>query len=480
MSSGHKWIYGLLVCVFVAGVAGCVPEETGDEIEAAQTQTPPVAPQPPKLTIDEQVEKKLQDLVIEKVNLVDVRAEDTIDFFREHTDLNIFVYWDLLKAENEDIADYKITIKTGKISADALLRLILMAIGHYDMSLDYQIDQGVIIISTCDKLNENIFARTYDVSDLLSPPRNMPYVSEVLPPDRLHEDPYNRNVRIKRSTGSVFDDYEEVLSKKEMRREALKKLIKGSVEYESWWPDGLARFSEVDDLLVITQTYQNHRLIRELLEKLRAANRKKQLYRQVAVKTWLIRLSEKQLAALSEAGGRKSIPQVISHSELKKADMVYQGRIACFNRQWVSLSSGRGQLVITGAEPVVAEHAVGIKPIVRMVHFGPMLETRVTLQPSGKKVTVQLNCLYSQPLGEITRKALRLGYDNPKAKGGKAPQAAPQRVMIDVLKFSHQTLSTDVVIPLDKPVLVGGLAGKTGDKSVGPSLYLVVEVNAAK
>lgn len=378
------------------------------------------------------------------MQLTDVTFADAIDFVRNFSGLSIYVNWGAIESELPDARSAFINLSLAEVSFEKALDLILDEAGGGIVELDWTIEGGVIRVTTQTKLSQRVYPVAYDVSDLLRVPRDLPYASEVQPPDRLHANPY---------TGEGDEpDPEE-------RNHHLRDLIKSIVGGEMAWVDGGGRgqINYLDGTFIIYQTHANHKETRAFLAQLRAARRRAGIDRPVSIDARWVTAD----GLLSATGNGSHLPAALTTAQLAALTVVHHGRIACFNRRRVSVSGGSGELVVTGIEPVVSENVAAERPVVRMVHWGPILDITASIGRDGRTATAAIRSTVSAPAH-----AAAGGTNDREANGA-----------VDALHFTIATLKTDVEIPLGRPVLVGGLTGP-GD---GPAdLWLVLRVDAAQ
>ncbi|MCD4823854.1 MAG: hypothetical protein K8S55_04555 [Phycisphaerae bacterium] len=222
------------------------------------------------------IEQKLNQRLT-NVNLVDVRFQDAIDFIREHTDANIHVNWNVLKAENEEIEDKKVTVRFSNVPAKTVLNTILKDAGGGDLNLGYVINEGVIEISTQEKLNDMTYPRVYDIHDLLVRIPN--FVGPRVDLEAIGEtDTSSTTDSGSGGSSTLFPEDgegerpaagEDDMPTREEKVKTLVKMVKETIERDSWYPDGTAAINELNGSLVITQTAKNHRAVRKLISQLR-------------------------------------------------------------------------------------------------------------------------------------------------------------------------------------------------------------------
>ncbi|HEX5442503.1 MAG TPA: hypothetical protein VFW87_01680 [Pirellulales bacterium] len=212
----------------------------------------------------------------------------------------------------------------------------------------------------------------------------------------------------------------------------------------------------------------------------------------------------------------------------------YRGQITCFNGQTVHLVSGRLRSVVQGGMPVVGGSGVGYQPLTSTPHIGAMLQVTPSLLPGGEAAVVDLQSTVTRwdltaagsysyvpvapahgdnaddadledtkkpprrrrPTGDGAGKGMGAmptmpgpGGVMPMMQGmvgGMMPNAAPKKpdesspVPIDRVNIVAQQLATSLRVPLNRPVLVGGMTfpGVEGSPASDEQLYLVLEVTA--
>jgi hypothetical protein len=195
-----------------------VPAEPGDD--ARDKQNRPARAQ---------LERMIPEVPFDGVAFTDV-----IDFLRDVTTANIFVNWRALEAAGFERST-PVTTNLRSVKFSKALQIILDAAGGGKGKLGYEIDDGVITVSTVEDLGLNVHTRAYDVRELVS---SKPDVGEA---------------------------------EWDKRMEMLKKLITGSVAPNSWRDRGgsCAAIREAEGKLVITQNPENHDAIANLLNQTR-------------------------------------------------------------------------------------------------------------------------------------------------------------------------------------------------------------------
>ena len=251
--------------------------------------------------------------------------------------------------------------------------------------------------------------------------------------------------------------------------EVVEEVIQRTIISESWEDEGgRAKIIRVGALLVVTQTAENQKKIAELLEQFRAQRQ------MVAIEARWVLLDDAQVAQLVPEGAKRTVPLEITPAALAAADakVIYRGQITCFDRQRVHLVTGKAQVYVADAIPVVAESAVGWDAQINSILMGAMVEIVPALSPDGKAVTLDLQSHVSEAGGENRKATLN------SAIGGKDQNGNTAKADIELPEFLLQTFSTSVRMPLGKPVLIGGMTSPMA--SNGKVVYLILEVTASK
>jgi beta-lactamase regulating signal transducer with metallopeptidase domain len=173
----------------------------------------------------------LLEKVLPQTNFQGITFEDAIDYFRDTTGANIFVNKNALEAAGVSMST-PITLKLHGVKFSKALGTVLDLAGG-GKELTYDIDDGVIMISTAEQLNMNVKTLVYEVGDLVRTPDG------AIPP-----------------TPQLLD--------------SLVKTIEDTVAPESWKTNGgkTGDISESRSLtqLVITQTPARQQMVKKLLD----------------------------------------------------------------------------------------------------------------------------------------------------------------------------------------------------------------------
>ncbi len=221
----------LLAAVVVAAIGGtALAQETGpDPVKKIKDQIASI-----KITLD----------------FTNAKLEEVIAYFQEYSGLNFHLDSDARAKEGEDS---KVTIKLKDVTLKTALKLIL---NPRDLACVYR--DGVLLIASKAKLGSLTVTRVYDVRDLLFRLRDFagPRVELTVPGGAGAA-----------LAGASFTLEEE--PKGELTEEFLTDLIKTNTGERSWDDSSATSISQINGLLVISQSKPVHEEIRRLLDLLR-------------------------------------------------------------------------------------------------------------------------------------------------------------------------------------------------------------------
>lgn len=269
-------------------------------------------------------------------------------------------------------------------------------------------------------------------------------------------------------------------------------VIHSFVDSDSW--NQGADLKLLGGALVVRQSPKNHVQIGELLTEIRniLGNR-----RTVSIDARWLMLTSVELDELVAGGDSKSNPLAVDREKLKDHMLEATSLRAvghCFSGQRTYLVSGSRQNIVSGYIPVVGSIAtgadglvswdnepnvhyasgveshrgstVGYQPIVERPNLGVLLEIRPTLEGGAEQ-------------GAIVdlKSTLSAAGTGPKINLEEIGTNAPQ---IDRVAITRAELATTLRLPLEVPVVVGGLTlnpaevGEDGEPS--KQVYLILEV----
>jgi hypothetical protein len=294
--------------------------------------------------------------------------------------------------------------------------------------------------------------RAYDVRDLLLLVQDYPISGALVPPTQLGEATSEQTPnRIPTAPNSPAPAPSPL--------DQLEKILTDTIDASSWKANGgtFGSISSLNGQLLITQTAENQSAITSLLAELRKG-------RAVMVRIradWVL-LPPGQIDQLLKAGPTDISPlPEISRDALQKLSANtshYSGQISCFSGQTVYLASGQALTTIMAATPVVAQQAIAYQQMPEIAQYG--LSLQVMPAVSSDSATLDLLSVASEA-------------------ANVRPPATTQMAGVDRVDAVVQHFHTTVQVPLNKPVLIGGMTLEpTSRDTTGNQLYLIVEADA--
>ncbi|NIA20809.1 MAG: hypothetical protein GWP05_02305 [Anaerolineaceae bacterium] len=200
------------------------------------------------------------------LSLTDTTLTNVLDFIREVArarprEINILIDRRGIEDAGIDLEE-TLNLDQKDISVKQALRMVL------GDDLDYVIqDDGTVLISAREKLNENLPVRTYFVMDLITP---IPDFGRTVPRMRLSE-------AIDQGGdggggGGIFDDDDdddEETVGTELLQQLIERTVRSTEPWESMGGRATIEFYEKSGLMIVSQTADGHRKLSSLLDSLR-------------------------------------------------------------------------------------------------------------------------------------------------------------------------------------------------------------------
>lgn len=196
---------------------------------------------------------------------------DVVEFVRAVTNLDINVDWEALEEISID-RDTPVSLNLNNAPVNVVLDRVMekVSAAGFGEAADWAVIDGVLTISSDANIRRNTTLEIYDIRDL---------VVEVPDYDDAPELDLNQALQASQGGGggqSPFqetgdDDVERVPL--EERIQQMIDIITTNVDFEGWQDNGgdTGSISQLNGQLLIRNTPKNHRAIRSLLSKLRAA-----------------------------------------------------------------------------------------------------------------------------------------------------------------------------------------------------------------
>ena len=275
---------------------------------------------------------------------------------------------------------------------------------------------------------------------------------------------------------------------------------------------GPASITSLGTSLIVSADEPTHEQIDALLDLFR---KRWGTLRTVSVRAYWLWLTDQGLAGLlpeGRAAGAKTgelpafglvDPQAWQQclQEAAKGDgkrAGYRAALTCYNGQTVYTISGGQSLAVTDVEPVLTkgdqktpEGRVAYRPQVFVIHEGAALQVTPIASISGKFVVIDVHSRVVEvqeppaPAKEVKLpKAVAgmggggMGMGGMVAMPGMgAPTPADVVAVLDRPRLIVQRFSTTLRLPVEKPMLVGGMTFQSAPVPGEPNLYLFLKVS---
>ena len=245
---------GLFAVVVLAGLIGTV---------AGRSTTVPATPPSGRPARDKAEADAGLHRIIDDIDLRDTPLDQAVDALRAKTHANIAVQWRALEAAGIDKVA-AVHVHLSDLPLERVLQIVCDDIGGGTVKVGFQVDRGVIVVSTDEVLSRNAVARIYDVRDLIEMDhKQRTKWGRTTSPDAAGAAAVSPSPG--GSTGAEpADSYAESV-------DSLVSLITNMVAPDSWRDAGgtIGSIREFGGRLVIITTPQIHDEIIDLLETIR-------------------------------------------------------------------------------------------------------------------------------------------------------------------------------------------------------------------
>jgi beta-lactamase regulating signal transducer with metallopeptidase domain len=439
------------------------------EAEAREEAGGPVAASgaAPRSVADAKAQAAL-DRNMPEINFQAVPLGDAVDFLRDVTGANIFVNWKALEAAGVE-RNVTVTARVRDVKFSKALKMMLDDVSAGNVRVGYEVDEGVIMISTEEDLARNVVTRVYDVRDLLisgddAPPADFAGVEHPKP-------------------GATSQPATQPLSPRDDAVKRLTELILNTVAPDTWKPNGgnVGNFTELHGQLIVTQTPSAQSALERLLGQLRE-NRGLQVIVESRflnvnpqeLKDLSPKLRERLVAASGGAGVSDAPQQFLSTDEVQEllraaqdsrdSSTLFAPRLTLFNgqRAYVMLASSL-PYVASVAMTKAADGKVGYDPQVKQLQVGLLFDVQATLTADRRAATVMLQPTISRLDRIVTEPA-----------PGTPPEA---QVFVQHPVLTMRQLRTITNVPDGQTLLVGGFQDSTvgGNANEAPATQPVGE-----
>ncbi len=216
----------------------------------------------------------LLDQSLRDLELEEIAFENVLQHLRETTGLNIHVHWRVLEAAGIE-REAPITMLLRDIPLAKAIELILDDVSGGEVSLGYEVDDGIVRMSTIDDFDRRTDTVVYHVGDLIAPPlseaqkislqkivTSIHYVQVGRDGNRA---PETVEARLKEFGNSLLTILET------RRGDRLAEMIRETIGGDSWRANGgdAGSIRYWHGRIVVTHSKRIHRKVQELLEQLR-------------------------------------------------------------------------------------------------------------------------------------------------------------------------------------------------------------------
>lgn len=262
-----------------------------------------------------------------------------------------------------------------------------------------------------------------------------------------------------------------------------------TVAPESWQQaGGQAAITPLGGMLLILQTSAAHEQIQMLLDAIRSEGGGQTT---VTVRAYWMLLNanaasqaEQELRSSADGAAARGVLE-----QLSKDVISYRGVITCFSEQTVHLVSGTRRHVVTSAIPTVGGSSVGYSPVVAIPNIGVLLEVTPYVVPGSSEAILDVESTVTGWQDTANPIRISSGSLQPSEMGGTGdPGGMPTgggsttSIELDRINLESHQLATTLRVPLNRPVLVGGMSDPAGTQlhkqvaGESEQLYLFVEV----
>jgi hypothetical protein len=268
------------------------------------------------------------------------------------------------------------------------------------------------------------------------------------------------------------------------REASLTSLITETVAPDSWRDAGgnVGSMRVLGGHLVITQTQENHQLIQQLFSQFRETRA-----RMVRVSARWLLMSPAQAEKLLGPGRtpHEAALRPVDTASLPQDVVQYRAQTVGFNTQTVHVVSGPARTVVSDVDAQVGTGVAAFDPVVELVRSGLVLEVTPLIAADNQYATVDLYSAFVDTARDGKPIAVRnFAATQPSRNVGRPAESGGDLgtdAYVDRLSTTMQELRTTIQVPLNQPVLVGGM---TLDPNLSgqalQQMYLVVEVVASE
>ena len=263
--------------------------------------------------------------------------------------------------------------------------------------------------------------------------------------------------------------------------------IQQTISPELWDEDGV--ITQLGSNLLISADDNTHQQISDLLNLFR---KRWGTLRTVSVQAWWVWLSEDELTVLLADPNQPIGPEdrqafgliepkawrkhLTDQAAAKKEDKAnsqagWHAIITCYNGQTVHTLAGGQHRFLTNIMPVMGQEVSGYQPQMNLLQTGAALQLTPVTNTTGQTVLLDVRsrvCLLAESPKAMEKMEKMIDGNNEVAQ----LKAAVDRPQVDI-----QKLATTVRVPVDTPMLIGGMTFAARPQTGGKNLYLFVQAH---
>jgi len=227
----------------------------------------------PRADEDFELNRRLEDLQRE-ISLEDQPFDQVIDYLGQLNQMNIAVDWQDLEANGVE-RDTLVSLKLKEVRLRTVLQELLTQVGG-DVLLGFAISDGLLRIATREKLSRDKFILVYDIRDLIV---NIPRFTgaPAIDPSQISASAGVQGASGPQtffSAGSMNGEKDDSPAGKQTDPEVVDRImeiVRNTVEPDSWSETGAGdgAMRELNGQLIVYNTSDAHRQVRDLLKQLR-------------------------------------------------------------------------------------------------------------------------------------------------------------------------------------------------------------------
>ncbi len=263
--------------------------------------------------------------------------------------------------------------------------------------------------------------------------------------------------------------------------------IQQTISPELWEEDGV--ITQLGSNLLISADDNTHQQIGDLLNLFR---KRWGTLRTVSVQAWWVWLGEGELTALLADPNQPIGPEdrqafglveskswrkyLTDHAAAKKENDAnsstgWHAVITCYNGQTVHTLAGGQHRFLTNMMPVMGQEVSGYQPQMNLLQTGAALQLTPVTNTTGQTVLLDVRsrvCLLNESSQPMEKVEQIVGENN---------EPAQLKAVVDRPRVDIQKLATTVRVPVDTPMLVGGMTFANRPQAGGKNLYLFVQAH---